>query len=56
MVGIKNAEFAEGDQTCQRRDQGTRSAYVDAQQKRGVIGSKFGEQNGGGNVADELTA
>ena len=46
---------AEGNQTCQRGDEGAHATDVDAKQKLRIISRELGEENGGGNVADYLT-
>ena len=48
------AVFPKGDQTGKRGDQGTYAADVDTQQKLLVIVRKLGQQDRGGNIADEL--
>ena len=47
--------LTEGDQACQRGDQRADTADVYAQQKVAVIRGEFRQQNGGGDVADDLT-
>ena len=46
---------AEGNQTCQRGNEGTHAADVDAKQKLCIISRELGKENGGRNVADHLT-
>ena len=53
--GIVADIFPKRDETGERRDERTRTADIDAEQKTAIVGRKAGEQNGGRNVADDLT-
>ena len=52
--GIVGGELAEGDQTCEGGNDGSRATDIHAQKKSGIVSGKLGKQNGGGNVADDL--
>ncbi len=53
--GVMCGVFAKGDQAGKRCDQGARAADVYAQKECGIVGRKLGEENGRGDVADDLT-
>ena len=50
MVSI----FPKGNKACQRRHQRPRTAHIDADQKSAGILREATEQNGSGNIADDL--
>ena len=53
-AGVMRHVFAEGDQACERRDEGAGAADVDAQQQFTVVIGELGEQDGAGDVTDDL--
>ena len=53
-AGVMRQVFAEGDQACKRRDEGTGAADVDAQEQFTVVVGELGEQDGAGDVTDGL--
>ena len=54
FAGVMRQVFAEGDQACERRDEGAGAADVDAQEQFTVVFGELGEQDGAGDVTDDL--
>ena len=54
FAGIVFCIFAERDKACQRSDESTRTADIDADQQVFIVLCKFRKQNRGGDVAYEL--
>ena len=54
LLGVVFAEKFEGDEAGQRCDEGAEAAEIDGGAEGGEIAGEAGEQNGGGNVADDL--
>lgn len=54
LLGIVFTEKFEGDEAGQRCDEGAEAAEIDGGAEGGEIAGEAGEQNGGGNVADDL--
>ena len=50
MLGV----LGKGDEAGQRCDQSTRTADVHTHQQISIVAGELGQQNGGGNIADEL--